>query len=152
MYNNVTLYYLNQIGIRPWIKRSNITSCDKLEGTVCQGRVKLVVFTSLDLSFKAKSLLQCIMSYINLDEDELTLIPIKEESLQSTYNTTIQQYSPLAILMFGFSQYKPVTHEDAHALCLNNIDLEVLIANPIEKRTVFKLLTELKHLIASKSV
>lgn len=137
MYSNQTLYYLNQIGIRPWIKREAQEQSQEVSKAV-----KLAVFVSSTLSAKAKFLLQQMMGYLNLSDDELTVIPAQKNELQQR-DTTI---TPCVTLVFGLSQEQGLAKEQAPVF--NTFDLDYLLSNPSEKRTVFKVLNEIKQLVS----
>ncbi|USQ12877.1 DNA polymerase III subunit psi [Legionella lytica] len=136
MYSNLTLYYLNQIGIRPWIKREVQEQLQEKPNSV-----KVAVFVSSTLSTKARSLLQQMIRYLNLNEDELTVIPTQKEELHRYASLT-----PFATLVFGLSQEQLLAKEQTPVF--NTLDLDYLLSNPKEKRTVFKVLSEIKQLVS----
>lgn len=136
MYSNLTLYYLNQIGIRPWIKREVQEQLQEKPNSV-----KVAVFVSSTLSTKARSLLQQMIRYLNLNEDELTVIPTQKEELPRYASLT-----PFATLVFGLSQEQLLAKEQTPVF--NTLDLDYLLSNPREKRTVFKVLSEIKQLVS----
>jgi DNA polymerase III psi subunit len=137
MYSNQTLYYLNQIGIRPWIKREAQEQSQEVTKAV-----KLAVFVSSTLSAKAQFLLQQMMGYLNLSDDELTVISAQKNELQQRHTTV----TPFVTLVFGLSQEQVVSKEKASVF--NTFDLDYLLSNPSEKRTVFKVLNEIKQLVS----
>ncbi|MGC1182205.1 DNA polymerase III subunit psi [Legionella sp.] len=157
MYSDKTLYYLNQMGIRAWIKRPNSLSLLQLatakqieeskKGSL-RGGVKLQVFISSNLSIKAQSLLAQMMAYLNLQEHELNIIPVQENEPLSNYDAKIEQQTPLAILVLGLDHYQFVTSVNTDCLVVNSIDPNYLIANPAEKRKVFKDLHYLMQLVS----
>lgn len=136
MYSNLTLYYLNQIGIRPWIKREVQEQLQEKPNSV-----KLAVFVSSTLSTKARSLLQQMIRYLNLNEDELTVIPTQKDELNR-----YASLKPFATLVFGLSQEQLLAKEQTPVF--NTLDLDYLLSNPREKRTVFKVLSEIKQLVS----
>lgn len=148
MYSNTTLYYLNQMGIRPWIKRSSTISVLEDERAVKQEALKLLVFISSTLSIKAQSLLSQMMAYLNLPEQELSIIPVQERDSLNKYNAKIEQKTPRAILVLGLERHQFVTNTNLSCPVLNSIDPDYLITNPAEKGTVFKALHSLKQLLS----
>ena len=64
MYSNLTLYYLNQMGICPWINKENSLESIEKSSTVCP--LKLVVLVSNELKGKAESLFKHMMTYLNI--------------------------------------------------------------------------------------
>ncbi|CAM4495035.1 MAG: hypothetical protein LEGION0403_FIIPPAGN_00523 [Legionella sp.] len=137
MYSNLTLYYLNQIGIRPWIKREAQEQPQEISNAV-----KLAVFVSSTLSTKAQSLLQQMMGYLNLNDAEFTVISAQKDERQQR-DTNLR---PFAILAFGLSQEQLSAKERSSVF--NTFDLDYLLKNPREKRTVFKVLNEIKQLVS----
>ncbi len=137
MYSNLTLYYLNQIGIRPWIKRE-----EQEQAQVLSNAVKLAVFVSSTLSVKAESLLQQMIGYLNLNDDEFTVISAQKIGLQPRDMAC----ASLATLVFGVSQEQVYTQEQS--ILFNTLDLDYVLSNPREKRTVFKVLSEIKQLVS----
>lgn len=147
MYTNITLYYLNQMQIRPWIKRcTSLALC--LHQDTEQETVKLYVFISLNLSVKEKSLLQQIIRYINLLDHELRIIPTQENEFLTQYQTSISQKLPSAILIFGLNGN--YIQEALNATCPISTcaALDYLLSNPSQKRKVFQEINALKQLLA----
>ncbi|MDR3501841.1 MAG: DNA polymerase III subunit psi [Legionella sp.] len=137
MYSNLTLYYLNQIGIRPWVKREAQEQPQEISNAV-----KLAVFVSSTLSAKAQSLLQQMIGYLNLNNDEFTVISAQKNELQQRYTAM----APFAALVFGLCQEQLPAKEQTPVF--NTFDLDYLLSNPSEKRTVFKVLSEIKQLVS----
>ncbi|WP_133135389.1 DNA polymerase III subunit psi [Legionella rowbothamii] len=137
MYNNLTLYYLNQMGIRPWIKREAQEQSQEVSKAV-----KLVVFVSSTLSAKAQSLLQQMIGYLNLNDGEYTVLPAQKSEVRKRYSAI----TSFATLVFGLSPEELFSKEQAPVF--NTFDLDYLLSNPSEKRTVFKVLSEIKQLVS----
>ncbi len=135
MYSNLNLYYLNQMGIRPWIKRTE----------VLEDRVKLFVFSPSNLSIKATTLLNQMIKYIHLDSHELILIPVQDSGSLSHYKHQIDQKKPSAILVIGIIPAQlnlncPVVTCDSP---------DDLLQHPAHKKKVFKELSYLNQIIAA---
>jgi DNA polymerase III psi subunit len=98
MFNPRTLYYLEQLGIRPWVRRANPNS-----------KIKLVVITAEMLSIKEESLLNQILLFMDLKTEQLKRItfsfrlPINADCVisfgASGENITGLQLEPLSELL-----------------------------------------------------
>lgn len=88
MYNNLTLYYLKQMGVRPWIKKEEVLPSNQ----PLVASKKLLIFSLPNLSIKAQILLQQIVTYLDLPTSEL-------EVITSSHYTKKEE--PLAILSLG---------------------------------------------------
>lgn len=144
MYSNTTLYYLNRMGIRPWIMRDLPKSVE--DRVIKQETFKLLVFIASNLSIKAQSLLKQMLAYINLAEQELTIISVQENDSFSDYNNRIKQKNPLAILVLGLNQRNAQTHLSSDCPVFISADPEYLLVHPVEKRKVFNELNSIRQL------
>ncbi|MDR3442362.1 MAG: DNA polymerase III subunit psi [Legionella sp.] len=146
MYSNTTLYYLNQLGIRPWIKRTSLLF--KEDNQAQQEYFKLLVFISSTLSAKAKSLLQQMMTCINLEQHELSIIPVEERDFSSQNSAQWHNQTPAAILVLGLNE-SPLLQE-VHFSCpvLSSIDPDHLINHPADKKIIFKDLNTINQLLS----
>ncbi|EHL31120.1 hypothetical protein LDG_6831 [Legionella drancourtii LLAP12] len=115
---------------------------------VKQEALKLLVFTSSTLSIKAQALLSQMMAYLNLPEQELSIIPVQERDSLNNYKAKIEQQTPRAILVLGLERHQFVMDANLRCPVLNSIDPDYLITNPAEKGTVFKALHSLKQLVS----
>lgn len=134
MYDNLTLYYLNQMGIFPWVsktcydglkpikkneavlspERSSILSAEPMgdslliaETTTYSHQYKLLILTPKHLSTKARSLLNAITVFLNLpDKDWLQVELINNRLLiqQQLINESIQLNSIPFALVFGLNK------------------------------------------------
>ena len=138
MYTDTTLYYLNQIGIRPWIRRS-------LADTAKQETIKLLVFRSATLTTKSQSLLQQMLHYINLPESDFSIISIQEGDSPNNYHAKIKQKAPLAIWVLGL---EAINQDNLHCPVITSINPDHLIKNPSDKRKAFQELHYMKQLIS----
>ena len=136
MYSNQTLYYLNQIGVRPWIKRESTLSLttDSLDA------LKLIIFISAHLSGRARSLLKQMLIYLNVPEQELTIISVSEQEVD---NALLYQ-RPQAVLLLGV---EPKTSLNFNCPVLTSMAPDYLITHPAEKKSAFKDLCRLKQLL-----
>lgn len=146
MYSNTALYYLNQLGIRPWIKRTSLLF--KEDNQTQQECFKLLVFISSTLSAKAKSLLQQMMACINLEQHELSIIPVEARDFSSQNSAQWQNQIPAAILVLGLNE-SPLLQE-LHFSCpvFSSIDPEHLINHPVDKKIIFKDLNTINQLLS----
>lgn len=135
MYSNTTLYYLQQMGIRPWIKKQSTTAK--------QEALKLLVFVPSTLSTKAKSLVQQMMFYINLREQEVAIILVNKTDL---LGSLIGQKNPLAILILGLNNHQ--LSSNVNCPVLTSIDPDDLITQPSDKRKVLQDLHYIKQLVS----
>lgn len=136
MYSNQTLYYLNQIGIRPWIKRESTVS----QTTDSLDALKLIVFISAHLSGRALSLLKQMLAYLNVPEHELTIISTSDQGLDNTLSHQKTQ----AVLLLGVALNNNVNFD---CPVLTSMDPDYLITHPAEKKNAFKDLCHLKQLL-----
>ena len=139
MYSTRTLYYLNQMQIRPWVKREAVIASHEMP----QKMIKLFVFISAGLSDKARSLVQQLIAFINIPEQELAIIPVQD----TRYLGNLEQKKPSAILILGLDGECFKQALNISCPVLTSADPEYLIANPSEKRKVFRDLNSLKHLL-----
>ena len=129
MYSNLTLYYLNQMGIKPWIKK-----------TTQQTQIKLLVIIPSNLSLKAQSLLKQILSFINLNSEKTRIISIQE-------SIVLKAYDPLAILLLGCNQSELESNLNIKCPIFFGASLEYLIQHPSEKRKILKELNLINELV-----
>lgn len=146
MYSNTALYYLNQLGIRPWIKQTSLLF--KEDNQTQQECFKLLVFISSTLSAKAKSLLQQMMACINLEQHELSIIPVESRDFSSQNSAQWQNQSPVAIWVLGLNE-SPLLQE-LHFSCpvFSSIDPDQLINHPADKKIIFKDLNTINQLLS----
>jgi hypothetical protein len=131
MYSNLTLYYLNQIGIRPWIKRQDVT--------------KLFIFVPSNLSSTANTLLKQMIKYIHLETKELLLIPVQDSGSLVDYQYQIDQKNPCAILAIGVIT-SPLNLKCSLVTCDSP---EALLLHPAQKKKAFQALSYLNQLITA---
>ena len=81
MYSNLTLYYLNQMGIVPWVTRESYAHFIGSEKSTELSRVKLLILLPLNPSHKAQALFKQIINFINLPEADLLKLHVVEEEV-----------------------------------------------------------------------
>lgn len=152
MYSNVTLYYLNQIGITPLVTKDNSLNLLSKSNTAESNTLKLIVLISSDFSNKAKSLFNRMMTYINLQENELLLINIKQYDLAQNTNklwfSQIENKTPLAILALGPNTKDLFNDSNPSYSIVQSLALDYLLTNPLNKKKVFQDLSYLKQLMS----
>lgn len=133
MYSKKSLYYLNQLGIRPWIQRSD--SLSMFQGEAPQKEIfQLVVVLSSTLSVKAQSLCNQLIVYFNFSRRVLEVLVFKDCEFSDQFPIKIEPKNPKAILVLGGG----VHHLDCDCPVVHSMDPEYLVANPEEKRNAFK--------------
>lgn len=88
MYNNLDLYYLEHMGIIPWIKKDKPT----------HNPVRFIILLTDESSSKAQSLFKQILSYINISEESLLIIKLKDDIKLASQ---LENYRPMALLSLG---------------------------------------------------
>ena len=124
MYSPLKLYYLQQLGIRPWVRREVPVTCPKI-----------IVIVPSCLTEKAQQLLGHILSYLPKENTQLLT---KERFLNS--NKALLTKAVLSFetdLTAPFNQTCPVFQDD----------LDLLLAQPILKKELFKTLHLLMELL-----
>ena len=152
MFSNLTLYYLNQLGITPWISKENSLNLRKKTNPVESRGLKLVVLISTELSDKAQSLFNRMMAYINIQNDELLLLNIKQQDFINGTNrdffSQIAANSPLAVLALGPSAKALFDDFNPSIGVVESLTLDDLLNNPSNKKKAFQDLSYLKQLFS----
>lgn len=134
MYDNLTLYYLNQMGIFPWVSKtcydelktsekneavlspepSSISSAELMSDSPLTAQkasashpYKLLILTPEHLSAKARSLLHAISIFLNLPDKDLLQVQLaNNRSLvqQQLTNASIEFNSIPFTLVFGLNK------------------------------------------------
>lgn len=146
MFSNLSLYYLKQIGITPWIIRRNDPVVTNQEESPEDKIIKLVVVVSSTLNAKAKSLLKYILTFINLNDDELLII--NESANSENDRSNLGSQSPLAVLALGSSFANTMNESTFNCPIFSSMDLNHYIANPTDKKRIFKDLMQINNLLA----
>lgn len=131
MYSNQSLYYLEQLGITPWVRRS----------FSLQYSPQLLIFIPEVLPLSAKKLLDNLLDFLDLKTQEFRIIPINKQTpwQDSEGNQKIA-------LIFGESLLKFLQFE-AKAKIVSP-DLVLLIQQPLEKKALLTPLMQLKQSIS----
>lgn len=125
-YTNLSLYYLNQMGITPWVTRS------KKKDTT-----QLAVVVPPSQSPKAQSLLKNMLDFLGLSPEEVCIIQDKKSEDLKALDTS--SLSALLLLGFGAQEYA------FSCPLFLGANPEVLIKNPLHKKELFKALHTLKN-------
>jgi hypothetical protein len=152
MFSNLTLYYLNHLGITPWINKESslklLDKSNKIENNV----FKLVVLVSSDLSSKAQVLLNRMMAYINVANDELLMVEILPQDLVDNKNrqwfNQIEKNTPRAVLVLGLNNKELLADLNPAYPVVQSFTPEYLLDNPSYKKKVFNDLSALKRLLS----
>lgn len=139
MYSNLTLYYLNQIGITPWINRHDSPS-NKTQMSEQINIPKIVILKNKKLNERAEALFNKMLDYLNINESELLI----SDSLSSSM---FNQQSPLAVLLLGMDSEGVITGLNLNCPILTAASPNDLLNNPSAKRIVFQALHSIKSLI-----
>ncbi len=143
MYSNLSLYYLEQLGIKPWIKRD--------EGQL-EKKKQLVVLLDDSLSSKARFLLDKILDFISLDKHDKPLI-LTEKADAATLKRC-NRYDALVVLNFRKAHSVNIIEElkGQSSPRLSLIDMsspDDLLSHPVDKKKVFQQLLKVKDLISA---
>jgi DNA polymerase III psi subunit len=152
MFSNLTLYYLNQLGITPWISKENVTISSTKPNPVESRVFKLVVLISADLTGKAKSLFDRMLAYINIQDNEFLLLNIKQEAFSQGANSQwfaqIDNSSPVAVLALGLNTKTIFNDSNPTYAVVESLAIDQLLNNPSNKKQVFQDLSYLKQLLS----
>lgn len=141
MYSNLTLYYLNQIGIIPWVKKqSSLNNKPELSE---YSAPKLIILKNNTLNDKAEALFKKMLGYLNLNESDLLV----SDSLSPAL--VLDEQSPKAILLLGMELETLTSRTNLSCPVLSGVSPDVLLKKPSEKRAVFQVLHSIKVLINS---
>lgn len=151
MYSNLTLYYLNQMGINPWIKKetySNIVNRSVINSI--NSSIKLVVFISSNQSDKARILFKRMMSFINVGMEELLIINVDSSVIgdrhSQEWKEQLKNKKPLATLVLGVNTID-LSGLNFGCPVISGMEPDFLLKQPKEKKNIFKVLNYIKDLI-----
>ncbi|MCL9684250.1 DNA polymerase III subunit psi [Legionella maioricensis] len=151
MFSNLTLYYLNQLGIVPWINKESSLKLPDKSSTVESNLLKLVVLVSSDLSNKAQALFNRMMASINVEKDELLIIKILTQDLADNkkWLTQIEKNTPRAVFALGLNVNDDLFADlNSSYPIVQSFAPEYLLDNPSYKKKVFHDLNTLKGLLS----
>jgi DNA polymerase III psi subunit len=148
MYDNLTLYYLNQMGIIPWINKAKLSKTSLADTSE---RAKLIVIIPRKLSTKSKHLMNQMLDFVDIEENKVEFITYSDQVLSVVLNG-YQNRALLGVLCFDanpvlFQELMPFEDKS-----LSSIDLESLINSPIKKKQAFTELVRFKEHIWSKLI
>ena len=143
MYSNLNLYYLNQLGITPWIKKDQLLNFNNNTLITKQSKNKLVILCKAGLNKKAELLLNRIIAYINVEDSELMLLQIDEGR---QWHEQFKNAPPTAFLAFGIESDDFPVDLKPHCTVRYSLSLDYLLNNPSDKRKVFKDLQHINNL------
>lgn len=148
MFSNLTLYYLNQIGIKPWITKE--PSPGYMNSLPLLHTPKIVICISDNLGEKAQLLFNRLISFINLPGDDLLIIPVNEKAsvdhIRSVLESQLENKHVVAALLFGNNPVLSELHIASPVI--RTLSPEYLLDYPNFKRKVFQDLSSLNCLIA----
>lgn len=140
MYSNLTLYYLKQLGIRPWVTKAR---------NLDQKKPVFVLCKSTQIMGKAESLLKQILFSMGFTDNDLVTLVIKEKASsleQQQYSLLLRDKQVLAWMCAGIEPIELINNLSLP--CENPIELslESLLKNPALKKQVFKELMQIRQL------
>lgn len=159
MYSNLTLYYLNQMGINPWIYKENSLTLHEADSLATSDLsdssestpLKLVIILSSELNSKAQLLFKRMIDYINIDDNELLTITMEQNGLPDNahqqWASQLDNKKPLAVLSLGPKANQFLTDDNISYPVLQSMPLEYLLNNPSYKKKIFQDLHYIKNLI-----
>lgn len=138
MYNNLNLYYLNQIGITPWIIREEALIVPRL-----------IILTSEKITGKAQDLLKKMIAYLNVSEEDFILFQLKDKNKleEEPWFSMMQADSSTILLSLGLdilNAYK--------GRIISSLNPNHLLHHPKDKRQVFKDLNTIQKMLANSSL
>jgi DNA polymerase III psi subunit len=144
MYSDLTLYYLNQIGIRPWVKKEHHSALIPAQHTpVLKIRSKLLILTAT-LQGKAELLLRKMIHCIGLTDEQLELIQIQDLS-----EHWLKNVNPSALFSLGVDLPDFVSKALVDCPIIRSFSLEHLIEKPADKKRALQDLYSFKHHLSS---
>lgn len=129
MYNQLTVYYLRQIGLTPWITRAgNVNQYDANQSTVLDTH-QLIFVVPDDLSEQAAFLLERMRLFSN------THIPSQVIYL-SDLDTEFKIVQGTVYLLLGIFEQGSNTFKSTHSF-IQSVSLNQVIRNPIDKKRLY---------------
>ena len=137
MYSNLSLYYLEQMGIKPWIQR---------QGEERKKGVYLIILLSHKPANKARVLLDKILAYTGFDKKNI--ITLYSENKDISPLKQLGSGETTVLLNFCTSQDSwALEHlketKDKPLAEISSMEPEALLTHPMEKKSLFKQLNSL---------
>ena len=141
MYSNLTLYYLKQLGITPWVHKERYLRLDDQAIETKQASPSLIIFKQPHLSKKAEILLNKMIAYLDLNETELLVSETPQEYSFSENN------SPKVIWVLGVENSDLFHSTQCQCPVFSGVSPEHVLRNPMQKREILKVLHSIKKLV-----
>ena len=141
-FSPLNLYYLEQLGITPWVVKNASYGHTKLSRKI----LKLLLVTSTSLSNNTQLFLDRILNYIQFNEDYVLYIREKNESLDEILEQNLHQDSSIVLLTFGVEKEQLKNSKILHSIVEHN-PLEQVLRNSSLKKRLFLELSQLKNLM-----
>ncbi|MBN9230126.1 MAG: hypothetical protein BGO90_04480 [Legionella sp. 40-6] len=134
MHSPLTLYYLNHLGIRPWILK---TRSDNGPAEVDAG-APLILMVREHLSDNARQLLEQIKIY--LQKNYLFMVHfVNQDILIEQLNEISLRYKPFKVILAGLSLGSSIINSPSPLIQVD--DLERLVSEPILKKRFWQALS-----------
>jgi len=138
MYCNLTLYYLEKIGITPWIDRGT---------TPCKNAKKLLILLEKNPENKELSLLKRILFFLNIDDDNYVILSGERGGMDEIKDTYF-----LAALVFSKEDNRVwlqqrLSHIDVRNQIFTISPAAELIRTPILKKEIFMQLNRVRSVL-----
>lgn len=137
MYTDLSIYYLNQLGITPWVTKETALSLASKADMERLKLHKLIVIKPHKTTSQACLLIEKFCSFVNLRPSEIHLI----DEEQFDINTLILELN-MPILVLGSEQYSQGVNT---ANVFYTLDPDYVLANPSSKRQVLEHLQSLNQ-------
>lgn len=137
MFSELSLYYLNHLGIRPWIRR---------DSDIQNVPAELVIFLHHQLNEHTELFLKNVLQYLNISYDEKKIITTNELDFEQQYYEFLEHYKPQIVLFFGFEH---VLHNrlPSNPNLLSMESVNTLMCNGLQKKSLFLKLSVIKNLL-----
>lgn len=147
MYSNSSLYYLNQLGIYPWIDKK-----EHLKKTLAIQKnesinFKLLLIVPMNLSMSAQSLLKKLINYLDLSETELLVLNVVENSTlikKELVDARTKLSASSMVLALGINK-ELLTELQLDYSLIHCHSPEYVVNNPLTKKTLFLEFNQVKQ-------
>lgn len=138
MYTDTSLYYLGQLGIRPWIKKDTVHGQQ-----VGVSQISLIVFIPQQISAKAANLYRSMLHFINTSEQPIHIVEVNSPTKHKLTNNKL----PSAIWLFGVKQ-TDLPENTYNCPIISTPAPDDLLNQTINKKTVLCDLIQLKKILS----